>query len=266
MRIREIKCKSILTKSKLPECAYCINPYVGCVHGCIYCYARFMKRFTGHKEEWGDFLDVRINSPEVLRKQLSSRRVKRGTVLLGSVTDVYQPLERKYNIVRSILEILLEYDFPISVLTKSDLVLRDIDLFKQFKECEVGLTMTTLDEQDSKNFEPCSSSPQKRLKALETLRNEGVKTYAFIGPVLPGITDLNLIFSELRNKVDFVMVETLNIKCGNWEHILELVKEKYPQLLPIYHRLDKEYWDKVESMTKELSKKNKIPLKGFYKH
>ena len=129
-QIKTIQCKSVLTRSRLPEVDYCINPYVGCLHGCIYCYARFMKRFTGHTEKWGKFIDVKINAPEVLEKELS-RSPEKGTVLLGSVTDAYQPIERKYKITRAILEILLKHHFPISILTKSDLVVRDIDLLKK---------------------------------------------------------------------------------------------------------------------------------------
>lgn len=94
MKIKTIKCKSVLTESKLPEVGYCINPYIGCFHACVYCYARFMKRFTGHNEKWGEFIDVKINAPEVLEKELL-RNPKRGITLLGSVTDAYQPVEKK---------------------------------------------------------------------------------------------------------------------------------------------------------------------------
>lgn len=266
MKIAEIQCKSIITKSNLPEVDYCINPYVGCSHHCVYCYARFMKRFTGHTEEWGSFLDVKINAPEILEKQLS-HKFKRGTVLLGSVSDVYQPIERKYEITRKILKILLKYDFPISILTKSDLVLRDIDLLKQFSECEVGLTITSLDEDMVRNFESGASNSQKRLNALEKLKKEGIRTYCFIGPVMPDITKLRDIFSALKDKVDYVMVESLNLRCGNKENVKTIIRAKYPQLLDVYEKgFDKEYWDKVEQEVKELSAEFKISLKGFYRH
>ncbi|MCG2686361.1 radical SAM protein, partial [Candidatus Parcubacteria bacterium] len=131
MKTALIQCKTLLTKSRLPEADYCINPYIGCSHECVYCYSRFKKRFTGHTEKWGEFVDIKINAPEVLEKQLS-RNPKKGVALLGSVTDAYQPVEKKYKITRAILKVLLKYDFPVSVLTKSDLVTRDVDLFKQF--------------------------------------------------------------------------------------------------------------------------------------
>jgi DNA repair photolyase len=225
-----------------------------------------MRRFTGHTEKWGDFLDIKINAPEVLEKQLSSHKIKRGVVLLGSVTDVYQPAERKYRITRSILEILLKYNFPISILTKSDLVLRDIDLLKQFKDCEVGLTITTLDEAITKDFEPYSSLPEKRLGTLKILKKNGIKTYCFIGPVLPGFTNLKLIFARLQGKINFVMIESLNTRRGNWKDITAFIGKKCPQFLSLYQNLDRQYWDKIKREAQTLSKEYKIPLKGFYTH
>src|SRR3990172_5539619 len=142
--IREIKAKSILTKSGIPGVDYCINPYVGCSHGCRYCYATFMKKYTGHTEPWGSFVDVKINAPEILQKQL--KRAKRGRVLISSVTDAYQPIESKYKLTRQCLEILLQSQFPVDILTKSPLVLRDTDLIKKFKDIEVGITITTNEE------------------------------------------------------------------------------------------------------------------------
>lgn len=183
------------------------------------------------------------------------------------MTDAYQPVEKKYKITRGVLKVLLKYDFPISILTKSDLVTRDIDLLRQFSECDVGLTITVLDENVAKDFEPHSSSPQRRLKALEKLHKAGVKTYGFIGPILPKLTDLRSIFEALQNKVDFVMAESLNMRCGNWEDIKRVLKNKYPQFLPIYRtKLNKNYWGQVEREVKRLSKEFNIPLKGFYQH
>lgn len=266
MKINTIQCKTLLTKSRLPEADYCINPYVGCLHGCVYCYARFMKRFTSHDELWGHFLDVKINAPEVLTKELA-RKPKRGVVLLGSVTDAYQPVERKYRITRAILKILLQHDFPVSVLTKSNLVLRDLDLFRQFNQCEVGLTITTTDQRIAHDFEPRSSTPQQRIETLDTLHRSGIATYAFIGPILPELTNLEAIFIAIQGKVNFVMAESLNLKCGNWENIRNLLESKYPHLLPLYEsRFSRAYWEKIERELRTLSEKFKIPIKGFYQH
>jgi len=266
MKINTIQCKTLLTKSNLPKVDYCINPYVGCLHACVYCYSRFMRRFTSHTEPWGHFLDVKINAPEVLAKELA-RKPKKGTVLLGSVTDAYQPAERKYRITRRILEILLQHDFPVSILTKSNLVVRDLDLFKQFSQCEVGLTITTTEQGIAHNFEPHSSTPQQRIEALDTLHRNVISTYAFIGPILPELTDLEAIFAAIQGRVDFVMAESLNIKCGNRSFIEAVLSNKYPQLLPIYKKgFNKGYWDEVEALTKILASKYQIPFKGFFRH
>ncbi|TSD04196.1 MAG: radical SAM protein [Parcubacteria group bacterium Athens0714_12] len=266
MKINTIQCKTLLTKSRLPEADYCINPYVGCLHACVYCYARFMRRFTGHDEPWGYFLDVKINAPEILARELT-RKPKRGVVLLGSVTDAYQPVEQKYRLTRAILEILLQHDFPVSVLTKSNLVVRDLDLFKQFSKCEVGLTITTTDQKIARNFEPHSSIPQQRIKALEILHRDGITTYAFIGPILPELTDLETIFAAIQGKVNFIMAESLNMKCGNRQDIQDVLRKKYPSHLSLYQSgFDKKYWDKIEKQLRALSKKFNISLKGFYRH
>lgn len=266
MKINTLQCKSLLTKSRLPEVDYCINPYVGCLHGCVYCYARFMKRFTDHTEKWGEFVDVKINAPEIIDKELS-RKPKKGVALLGSVTDAYQLVEKKYKITRAILEILLRYDFPISILTKSDLVTRDTDLLKRFSNCDVGLTITTLDRQVAKDFEPRSSSPHRRLKALEILHSAGIRTYGFIGPILPSFTNLQSIFAVLKGKVNFIMAESLNMKCGNWQDIQDILEKKYPHYLPLYRsRFGRRYWDGVGEELKKLSVEFNIPLKGFYRH
>jgi DNA repair photolyase len=165
-----------------------------------------MKRFTGHGEPWGDFVDVKINAPQVLRRQL--RRCRRGSVLLSSVTDPYQPLEKKYLLTRGCLEALLESQFPISLLTRSPLCLRALDLLKQFKEIEVGFSIGTDDEGTRRIFEPHSPSIPSRIEALKTLHQEGVPTYAFIGPMLP--LDPKRLPALLEGKVDEVLIDRMN--------------------------------------------------------
>jgi DNA repair photolyase len=206
MKVREIFSKTILTKTAITSFDYCINPYVGCGHGCRYCYASFMKRFTGHLEPWGEFVDVKVNAPHLLRKQL--KRARRGTVALSTVTDPYQPLEKIYRLTQGCLEALLDYQFSVNILTRSPLCLRDIDLFKQFKNIEVGFSITTHDEAIKRIFEPHSPSIQSRVKALQTLRQEKIGTYAFIGPMLP--LDPKPLVAMLDGLVDEVLVDRLN--------------------------------------------------------
>jgi len=206
MKVREIFSKTILTNTAISSFDYCINPYVGCGHGCRYCYASFMKRFTGHMEPWGAFVDVKVNAPQLLRKQL--KRKRRGSVSLSTVTDPYQPLEGNYRLTRGCLEALLDHQFSVNILTRSPLCLRDIDLFKQFKDIEVGFSITTHDEAIKKIFEPHSPSIHSRVIALETLRKERIGTYAFIGPMLP--LDPKALVAMMDGLVDGVLIDRMN--------------------------------------------------------
>jgi DNA repair photolyase len=206
MKVKEIFAKTILTKTAISSFDYCINPYVGCGHGCRYCYASFMKRFTGHLEPWGEFIDVKVNAPYLLRKQL--KRAKQGVVALSTVTDPYQPIEKKYQLTRKCLETLLETQFSVNLLTRSFLCLRDMDLFKQFKNIEVGLSITTHDERIRKMFEPNSPSIQSRVNTLRTLRQEKIQTYAFVGPMLP--LDPKPMVAMLDGLVDEVLIDRMN--------------------------------------------------------
>jgi DNA repair photolyase len=204
--VKKIKVKSILTRSGIPGVDYCINPYVGCFHGCRYCYATFMKRFTGHTEAWGSLVDVKVNSPEVLQRQL--QRKARGRVMISSVTDAYQPIEAKYKLTRKCLEVLLEHQFPVDILTKSPLVLRDLDLIKEFKDIEVGVTVTTNDEKIRKVFEPKAPSITARINTLKKLHNNGINTYAFIGPVLP--MNPEALLEKINPHVDSIIIDRMN--------------------------------------------------------
>jgi len=181
--VKEVKARSVLTKTGIPGRKYCLNPYTGCSHSCRYCYATFMKRFTGHTGPWGSFIDIKINAHEVLKRQL--KRAQKGNIIISSVTDPYQPLEAKYMITRKCLEVLALFKFPVDILTKSPLVLRDADIISRLKDVEVGMTITTDDDRIRKIFEPNAPSIHSRLEALKKLYKKGIKTYVFIGPVLP---------------------------------------------------------------------------------
>lgn len=206
MRVEKIRAKTVLTRTGIEGYDYCINPYVGCAHGCSYCYARFMKRFTGHLEPWGEFVDVKVNAADVLRRQL--RRARRGSILIGTVTDPYQPAEKPYRITRECLEALMGQGFSIDLLTRSDLVLRDIDLLRDMETIEVGLSVTTDDETTKTLFEPNSPSIRARVDALEALHDRGISTYAFIGPMLP--LNPKKLVALIAGKVDAVLVDRLN--------------------------------------------------------
>ena len=228
MKITLVKCKSLLGPTGLPA-DYCINPYTGCEHGCKYCYARFMRRYSGHREPWGEFVDVKINGPEMLQKEIKSK--KRGRVYLSSVTDPYQPLEKKFKLTRQILKILKKAGWPVTIQTKSDLVLRDLDILKDYRGVKVGFTITTTDDQIRKAFEPKSSPVDRRFDALKKLKKVGICTFCMIAPILPKLTDVAAIKKRLGNSVDFIWEDKLNIRYGNWSDIEKTVKKYYPELL-----------------------------------
>ncbi len=202
---REVEAKSILNQSKIFD--YCLNPYTGCQVGCRYCYARlFIPRYSGHREPWGSFVDVKINAVEILRRQLL--RAKKGVVWVSSVCDPYQPLERRFELTRRLLEELQRRQFSVNLQTKSVLVLRDLDLFLRFEDIEIGLTITTDDEGIARLFEPGASPVGERLEALAKLKKAGLRTFAFLGPLLPG--DAGRLVQLLENKVDKIFIDRMN--------------------------------------------------------
>jgi DNA repair photolyase len=270
MKVREVSCKSALVKSGLPGADYVINPYVGCQHACVYCYSRFMKRFTGHTEPWGHFLDAKVNIADVLKKELP--KAKRGLTLLSSVTDPYLPSEARYKLTRQCLTELLVYQWPTAILTKSVLVLRDIDLLKQFKRMDVGLTITSTSNTVSKAFEPMASPANARIKALAKLHRAGIRTYCFIGPILPELTDLEGIFAAVRGSVDEVWCESLNTRGGNWPGVKAALAAHWPELVPKYEDIffvgssKRQYLRNLEKEIRGLSKKYDIKLRLFLEH
>jgi len=170
-----------------------------------------MRRFTRHKEPWGEFVDVKISAPALLKHEIDKRRL--GRVWVSGVCDPYQPLESKYELTRKCLEILVEYGWPITVQTKSPLVLRDIDLLRRSDKIEVGLSVTSADDGIRTLFEPGAPSIRERIAALEELHLAGVRTYAMIAPMLPGAEELA---DQLSGKVDYVLIDRMNYHYGDW--------------------------------------------------
>jgi DNA repair photolyase len=207
--IKEVQAKGILSKSKVYD--YVVNPYTGCQHSCTYCYARFMKRFTGHQEPWGKFVDVKVNAPELLQKEIT--RKKPGMVWVSGVCDPYQPLEARYHLTRRCLEILVRHNWPVTIQTRSPLVLRDIDIIKGALDIRVGMTVTTAREEIKQLFEPQAPSIKERIRALGELRQAGIHTFAMIAPLLPGAESLPGL---LRGKVDYILIDRMNYGYATW--------------------------------------------------
>ncbi|MBA3028287.1 MAG: radical SAM protein [Desulfobacteraceae bacterium] len=267
MIIREVKAKSIITKSNLPEADYVINPYIGCTHACIYCYASFMKRFTGHEEEWGTFLDVKINAPDLIPEKTNKYFGKH--LYLSSVTDPYLPHEKKYALTRRILEKLIPLGPHIGIQSKSDLILRDLDLLEQFPVCETGLTITTLNDAVRKEIEPHTAIVQKRIEALKELKKAGLRTYVFIGPILPMVTDWKKIVLETQPFADRYLFENLNMYWMAAQNIYRWIKKAHPELFKEYQSIfgkNSTYWDQVELEIRGFCEDHGIDGRIFFHH
>ncbi|RLI79047.1 hypothetical protein DRP05_05310 [Archaeoglobales archaeon] len=165
-KIYEVKAKSVFHKTKIPDADWGVNYYRGCTHNCIYCYLKFLCRWRKQKEKWGEFVDVKINAPELVAKESKN---KKGVAILCTGGDAYQPIEKKYQLTRKVLQ-NLNTNLRLLVLTKSNLIVRDVDLFRRFKRCELGLTITALNESVKKVFEPLSPSSHARLDALKKIK------------------------------------------------------------------------------------------------
>lgn len=256
--IREVETKNIMTKSTLPVGGYSVNPYIGCTHGCKYCYASFMKRFTGHNEKWGTFLDIKrwpeIKNPQKYRGQ---------RVVIGSVTDGYLPQEETFKNTRKILEQLKDSGAEILICTKSDLVVRDLDLLKEMDKVTVSWSINTLDE-DFKADMDNAATIDRRLAAMKKVYDTGIRTVCFVSPVFPGITDIKAIFERVKNQCDLVWLENLNLRGGFKNDILDYIKEKHPQLLPlydeIYNKKDRSYFKHLEQLAAQIARDNSCPF------
>lgn len=272
MKIKEIECKSAIGKCGFPGGGLAINPYIGCGHGCVYCYARFMKRFTGHTtESWGSFVDARVNIADILKKQLKSPKYKGEQIYIGTVTDPYQPAEKKYGLTRSILQVLMNYDNPISILTKSDLVLRDIDLLKKFKDIDINFTVATFDEKWKKFTEPNSSTIKQRLRAAEKLIENGIAIFIMMGPYWPIFTDAEALFKEFKRiGISRVFTESFNTIGGNWTGVENILKKHYPKILADMKEtlFDKrkfyKFYNEAQIKINQLSKEYKIPVTIYF--
>ena len=267
MKIKEIQCKSCMTISKLTD--YVINPYTGCQHGCKYCYADFIRRFQKIPDARGEFVFAKVNCPDLLPKELEKK--KPGNIWLASVCDCYMPVEAKYKLTRKVLEIISESDFKdkftIEILTKSALIKRDFDLLKKLN-VEVGCSLNTLDENVARKIEPLASSPRERIKVLKEAKENGIKVYGFISPILPGITNLEKLFREL-SFCEYVWVEVLNTRKSVMKRFYPFIKENFPDKIKDFEfaiNNPEEYFKQIEEEVRMLEKKYKLKVREIVKH
>lgn len=245
-----------MTKSNLPVSDYSVNPYVGCSHSCKYCYASFMKRFTNHPEQWGTFVDVKhwdtIKNP----KKYAGKEL-----FIGSVTDPYMPLEAEYKRTRTLLEQMQGSGCKISIATKSDLVLRDIDLIKSFPDARVSWSINTLDEKFRSEMD-CSVSIRRKIEAMRKFHEAGVRTTCFISPIFPYITDVQCIILKTKDYCNLIWLENLNLRGDYKKVILDYIKEKRPALYSVYDEIynkgDRDYWENLSKKIAQFCAEHKL--------
>lgn len=264
MIIKEIQTNDYLTKSNLPASDYVINPYVGCTHGCRYCYASFMKRFTSHKEKWGEFIDIKLCDKKIDLKKISGKNV-----FLSSVTDCYNKFEEKYKITRNILEQLVDSDCYLSISTKSKLILRDIDLFKKMKHLVVCMSINTLDEKFRNDMDNASTI-KERMEALKELHNNGIYTVLFLSPIFPHITDWKEIIECTKDYIDEYWFENLNLRGDYKKDILDYIKNNYINIysdyIDIYEKHNNSYWQNLAKEINNYCDNNKIKYINYFYH
>ena len=264
MTIKEVSTNDYITKSNLPFCDYVINPYVGCAHSCKYCYASFMKRFTGHTEEWGTFLDVKRCDKPLGKKKLTGK-----VVFLSSVTDPYNPLEKQYEVTRNLLKQLQNIDCILNISTKSSLILRDIDLLKKQKHLLVDMSLNTLDDNFRKAMD-CAASVEERLQTLRELHENGIYTMLFISPMFPCITDYRELIEATKDFVQEYWFENLNLRGNYKKTILDYIHANYPQYDELYHTIYQEgntlFWQELEKDFIAYCEKHSIKYVNAFNH
>ena len=255
--IREIEVQSVMTKSSLPVGGFSVNPYVGCPHACKYCYASFMKRFTGHTEPWGTFLDVKHWKPIANPHKYDGQRI-----VIGSVTDGYNPYEEEFCRTRRLLEELKGTNAEIMICTKSDLVLRDLDLLKKFPKVTVSWSINTLDEQFRMDMDRAVSI-ERRIEAMKKVYEAGIRTVCFVSPIFPGITDVKSIIGRVRDFADLIWLENLNLRGQFKGTIMSYIRENHPDVYAlydeIYNKKRMDYWESLEKEISMFAKQNGFP-------
>lgn len=240
-----INVKNYVTASKLPASDYVINPYIGCPHACKYCYARFMKRFSKHSEEWGEFIDIKECD-----NRINLSKLKGKSLFLSSVTDCYNKYEEKYEVTKKILEQLKHAECEITISTKSKLILRDKNLLKEFPNLNVALSINTLDEQFRADMDQ-GSRIEERLQTLKELHAAGIHTILFMSPIFPYITEWKELIRISSDYVDVYWFENLNLRGMYKKTILTYINQTYPDLKEVYESIyvhkDNTYWETLEN-------------------
>jgi DNA repair photolyase len=271
MKITEINAKRILSKSGLPDADYAVNPYIGCEFGCVYCYASFAGRSVDEPvENWGNYLYVKRNAVELFRKELAAIPASRrnASIFISSVTDPYQGAESRYRLTRGILQALADEEYPgeVSILTKSSLVLRDVDILKRLKDCEVGMTVTTADDVLGRLLEVRATQESRRISTLRQLHDEGLRTCASVGPLLPHFRYkpelLDELFSTLaESRVDYICVEHINLRQYIRSRLFDALRNAPEEVRAVYRNAeDPAHRAALDRIVEGLAKKHGLEL------
>jgi len=269
----EIECKSAVNRVSAGNMPFrwTLNPYRGCQHACTYCFARGTHEYLGY-DSGRDFetrVVVKVNAPEMLRKDLSREGWRRELIAVGTACDPYQPAELKYSLTHRVLKVLRDAANPASIITKSPFIVRDADVLEslsQVAELTVNFSISTLDEDVWKRIEPSTARPQKRLEAMKLLSERGIRCGVLLAPVLPGLTDdpagLESVVEAARaHGASFVHDNVLYLKPGTKEWFMPFLREAYPHLSERYAKYyrgayaPKTYTQDVHRTVQELRRK-----------
>lgn len=263
VNVRRVRVKSLVSKTLIGG-DYVINPYVGCPHKCIYCYASCINRNGKERSEaWGDFLDVKVPAA-----QIDLAKVFRKRILFSSMTDAYNPYEKKAQVTREIIRYLIPSEAKLLIITKSSLVTRDIDLFKKFPYVKVVFSFSSLDDGFRRQAEPYASSPADKLRALRELKGAGVATGVFVAPIFPGITDTAAIIDATSSAVNRITFDTLNLRPQNIDAVLGFIRNTRPHLSGMYDDIylnkNRAYWARLRREIKERCEKAGVRYGIFF--
>ena len=252
MRVLEVKAKSALNRSGMVELDYAFNAYLGCAHGCRYCYAADITPGES-PETWGDTIRVRTNIIEVLQREIKSKR--RGLVGISTITDPYQPIEAKYRLSRQAIGLLLANGFRVSIQTKSPLVLRDLDILRDKKGLDAGISLATPDKEISRLIDRKSPLPDARIRTLRELSRNMIKTWMFLGPIIPGINDsdesIEALISMASDLKIRVIYDLLNPYSGARSMLGETLGSKWSSSMKTLDR--RKWWENRESTITRLA-------------
>jgi DNA repair photolyase len=244
-------CRTALSPSRLPGLKYSLNPYFGCEHGCLYCYARSVFHDEEIAQTWGTFVKAKSNIPETLAREL--RRKDKGTIGLSTVTDPYQPVESRLQLTRACLQVLKNCGFKVSIQTKSSLVLRDIDLISG-PMFEVGVTITTMNPELAGKMEPRASPPDERQQILESYRERKVETWIFLGPIIPDVNDriedIEQIVRVAKATSSRLLFDKLNLRPWVLQSLAPFLAEEAPESLenlPVLLSGRSGYWNEISA-------------------